>query len=198
MTCVWASTTAWALKHWWNDPSEVFMILDSGSVKFRCAEGFGLNGSRPSRGGRGLRPSASSSARRAVSRSLASPSSACLASRIASSRPLRSRSRSGQLIAAPVGPVQRVLPGVDPLGLLEPAPHVAARHLDLGSSSAPCSPSARNSSPCAAKRSRAASSRPTPELPSPTSRASRHNRSDCTNSPDSASRCRVRNRPTDR
>ena len=39
------------------------MIFDSGSVKLRCAVGFGLNGSRPSRGGRGVLPCASSSAR---------------------------------------------------------------------------------------------------------------------------------------
>jgi len=43
------------------------MIFDSGSVKLRCAFAFGLNGSRPFGGLRGVLLSLSSSARRAVS-----------------------------------------------------------------------------------------------------------------------------------
>ena len=71
------------------------MILDSGSVKLRCAVGFGVNGSRPSRGARGFLPCASSSARRAVSASRASASNACLASRIVARRCSRRCSSSG-------------------------------------------------------------------------------------------------------
>jgi len=57
------------------------MIFDSGSVKFRCAVGFGANGSRPSRGRRVFLPCALSSARRARSRSAACSSKAAFASR---------------------------------------------------------------------------------------------------------------------
>lgn len=61
------------------------MILDCGSVKLRCAAGFGLNGWRPMGGRRRI----SSPARRAVSVSRASRSSASFACRLFANRLLR-------------------------------------------------------------------------------------------------------------
>src|SRR6266545_5886496 len=88
------------------------MIRDSGSVKLRCALGLGANASRPPGGWRGVLPSRSSSARRAVSAALAS--SACLASRIFSRRVSRRRSRSGS--SSPRLSTERlVLLGIDTL-----------------------------------------------------------------------------------
>src|SRR6476469_2115610 len=107
------------------------MSFDSGSLKLRCALGFGLNGSRPSRAGRGFLPCASSSARRALSRANASASSACLPLADHGQPLLATLQLLRQLTAAAVRAEALVLGGIDALNSLEQRSDVLAQGGDL-------------------------------------------------------------------
>ena len=176
--------------------SAVFMILDSGSVKLRCATRFGLNGSRRSVAGEACAPRFQLGSTGGLGRAR------LLLQRLLRLPDFRQRLRTAlqllrQLVPARIRAVALVLFRIDRFCLLQQRAYVRAQDGELRLQPRLRSPSARSSSPCAATRSHAAWCHQR-KRPQPTSCACLHSLSVCTNSSPSASKCRLRKRAIER